>query len=101
MILGSEDFFEKIRSTYLKDKEDVEIPDLRKHRKVPDVEEIQACIEKCCDEDGMRRRLLVWGLRRYTPLKLKEIAERIQSPISYSAVSQVCRRIERAGAEEK
>lgn len=101
MILGGESFFEKIRNRYLESKENEEIPDLKKSRRVPGMEEIRACVESCCEGEGMRKRLLVWALKRYTPLKLREIAERIQSPISYSAVSQICRRIERERGEIK
>ena len=95
MMLGGVDFFEKIRSQYLEGKDDKEIPHLKKSRRTPGMKEIHACVESCCEGAGMKKRLLVWALKRYTPLKLREIAERIQSPISYSAVSQICRRVER------
>ena len=101
MILGGEDFFEKIWSDYVEDKEDREIPDLRKNRKLSGEEEVQACLKNVCHEPGVRDRLLVWALKRYTPLKLHEIAKKIQKPISYSAVSQICRRVERARSGDK
>ncbi len=95
MILGGEDFFDKIRDQHLEGKEDREIPHLKKSLRMPGMDEIHLCIEGCGEGDGMRKRLLVWALKRYTPLKLREIAERIQSPISYSAVSQIYRRVEK------
>ena len=94
IVLGEESFYEKIRKRYLDGREDREIPVLRKSQRIPETGEIRACIEGCVPEKGMRKRLLVWALKRYTPLKLTEIAERIQSQISYSAVSQICRRVE-------
>lgn len=101
MVLGSEDFFKEIRERYLEGREDKEIPHLKKNRRAPEANKLQACIESCSKEEGMRRRLLVWALKRYTPLKLKEIAEEIQKPVSYSAVSQICRRIEKERLENK
>ena len=65
------------------------------------VKEIQACIEKCCEEPGARKRLLVWALKRHTPLRLREIAEKIDCAISDSAVSQICRRVEKECAKNK
>lgn len=101
MILGGEDFFEKIRKQYLGSREDKEIPHLKKSRRMPEMKEIRSCVESCCESGGMRKRLLVWALKRHTSLKLREIAERIQSPISYSAISQICRRIEKERQENK
>jgi len=101
MILGGEDFFERIRKRYLEGKVDREIPDLRKSRRIPEVKEIQSCVEGCCEEEGMRKRLLVWALKRHTPLKLREIAERIESSTTYSAVAQICRRLEQKSLEDK
>lgn len=101
MILGSEGFFERIRRRYLEGREDREIPELRKSRKTLEMEEIQTCVESCCEERGMRKRLVVWALKRHTPLKLKEIAARIQTPVTYSAISQICRRLEKEGRENK
>ena len=82
-------------------KEEREIPHLRKSRMMPQEKEIASCVEECCKEPGMRKRLLVWALRRYTPFKLHEIAQRIKSSISYSAVSQICRRFEKECMENK
>lgn len=94
MILGSARFYETVRRQYLEGKTDREIPALRKTQSVPELGEIRACVESCVEEAALRRRLLVWALKKYTPLKLKEIAEGLQSPISYSAVSQISRRLQ-------
>lgn len=94
MILGSESFFESIRGKYLDGRQDREIPELKKSRKGPEIEQIWACLEGCRVEEKMKKRLLIWALKRYTPLKLREIAERADGKISYSAVSQICRRVE-------
>lgn len=101
MVLGSDDFFEKIRKKYLEGKEDREIPHLRKEGRVLKVDEIESCIRSCCRESAMAKRLLVWALKRYTPLKLHEIADKTGRAISYSAVSQLCRRIEKERQENK
>ena len=101
MVLGGEDFFEKIRKRHLEGKEDKEIPPLKKSRRMPGVKEIQCCIESCCKDERLRRRFLVWALKRHTPLKLNEIAEKINRPISYSGVSQICRRVEKECVESK
>jgi REP element-mobilizing transposase RayT len=104
MILGGEDFFERIRNQHLVGKEDREIPHLKKSQRIPGMEGIRSCVESCCEEIGLRKRLLVWTLKRYTPLKLREIAGSIQnlkSPLSYSAVSQIYRRVEKERQENK
>lgn len=95
MILGSETFVEKIRRKYLEGREDEEIPELRRTRRALEVRQIRECVERCGGGREISKRLLVWALRRYTPFKLKEIAEKLDRPISYSAVSQIHRRIEK------
>lgn len=100
-VLGSGDFFEKIRRKYLEGRQDGEIPILRRSQKIPGLKEIQACIESCVDDQGMRKRFLVWALKRHTPLKLREIAERSGGGISYSAVSQICRRLEKESQKNR
>lgn len=101
VILGSEDFFEKIRKKYLEGRQDGEIPMLRKSQKIPRFKEIQVCIERCVGEKGMRKRFLIWALKKHTPLKLKEIAQRCGERIGYSAVSQICRRLEKESQKNK
>lgn len=102
MILGTERFYERIKAKYLEGRQDREIPALRKVRAVPDFEKIKDCIERCgCQEEKIKKRLTLWTLRRHTSLKLKEIAEKLQAQISYSAVSQSCRRLERERTKDK
>jgi hypothetical protein len=101
-ILGTKDFYEKIKAQYLEGKEDREIPALRKVQPTPDFKKIQALIEECgCSQEKMKTRLTAWALKRYTPLKLKEIAGKLCPEITYSAISQSCRRLEKERIKDK
>ncbi len=101
LILGSEAFFEKIRSQYLEGREDREIPQLRKSRRSPDPAAIEACLERYRQDPRLSKRLRVWALKRYTPLTLKQIAERVGCAVSYSGISQTCRRLEQECLENE
>ncbi len=101
MVLGGKEFFEEIRKKYLDGREDREIPHLRKTRRVLGEKELACCVEECSEDPRIRKRLMVWALKRYTPLKLKEIAERTGSAVSYSAISQTCRRMEKEVRQNK
>ncbi len=101
MILGGEDFYEKIRSKYLEGREDKEIPHLKCNQGKLSVNQIRSCVEKCCVDNPLSKRLFVWGLKQHTSLKLREIAEVVESALSYSAVSQICRRVELESRKNK
>ncbi len=77
-ILGDEAFFEKIKADYLTGLTSPEIPQLRQARKSFSIEGIQARIAALGGPDTLKSKLLIYALKTYTPLTLKEIQERMK-----------------------
>lgn len=100
MILGSENFIQWVRTELVKGKEDPEIPDTRKIRKKLSVEEVEERVREITHEPSLRKKLLMYGLKRYAGLPLNEIGQRVGG-IKYTAVSMGMKRLEEAVKREK
>lgn len=100
-ILGTEVFVEKVKEKFVPHRQDSTLTGLRELRKSDRVKEVERCVAAIDCDEGLRRKLLLYGWRRYTALSLKEageLAERMK-PV---AVSQTVRRLlEEAGKNKK
>lgn len=91
IILGDTDFVESIKESYLSEKSDPEIPKLKHFHKSRTVEEILYFIKALSLTPSLERKALVYALKNYSPLTLKEIAKMTEHN-HYSSVSQVDKR---------
>ena len=96
IILGNDDFFQRMKDKLINKKEDSEIPALKelKHTKEPTIEHIQAIVARHIpDNKRLRRSFSIYLTRKYTQKTLREIAESY-GKIKYTGVSLVYKRIE-------
>ena len=91
-ILGSDSFVERIREEYLEEKKkDPEIPQLKEIKKGNDCLKCQKQVESFHVSLPIKRKLLIYALRHYTPLTLKEIQTKMALN-SYHNVSKISQR---------
>lgn len=100
VVLGSEKFFEKIRDKYLAGREDKELSELRTVKRTVSVTKIEKFIQEMKGSSIEKRKWLIYALRKHTPLKLEEIAQRTNGK-SYSSISQTVRRLEQEAREKR
>ena len=100
VLIGSEEFFKRMRDKYLLDKKDIELSELREIKRTVDVKKIKKWVELLDLDTKGKRKCFAYALKRYTPLKLNEIAEKIGG-LSYSGVSQLVRRLEQERLDDK
>jgi len=100
VMIGGEKFFKKIRDKYLLDQRDTELSELREIKRTVDVAKIERWVELLDLNAKVKRKCFAYILKRYTPLKLNEIAEKIGG-VSYSGVSQLVRRLEQERLNDK
>lgn len=93
LILGGSDFVSRIQETFLQGKSNHEIPKLKAVQRMFTPEEITAKINSLNFDNKLRNKLLIYALKKYSTLTLKEIGERI-SNLHYSAVSQIVIRLQ-------
>jgi len=91
-VLGPEEFIEKIKAKFVPKKKDSSLTGLRELRREDRTRDVEQCVKGLDCEEGLRKKLLLYGLRRYTGLTLKEAGEKLggMKPI---AVSQTVRRL--------
>ncbi len=92
IILGSKEFVSQIQQAHISGKQDIEIPLLAKAQKEISVERLQEFAQKLTLNVKLRNKLIVFGLRNYSQLKLKQIAKIVEAP-SYSAVVMMANRL--------
>ena len=101
LILGSERFVERIKARFVPQKKDSSLTGLRELRREDRLKDVEQCVRGLGCDEGLRKKLLLYGLRRYTALSLKEAGERVggMKPV---AVSQTVRRfVEEAERSKK
>jgi len=91
-VLGRESFVNKVKKKLAGRKTETSLTGLRALRKGDRVKEIEKLVQGLECEEKLKRKLLMYGWRRYTNLSLKEVSERVKakSPV---AVSQAVRRL--------
>lgn len=100
-VLGAEAFVERIKERFVKKGRDGALTGLRELRKEDRVREVEACVKGLgCDDERLRKKLRIYGLKRCTGLSLKEIGEKAGG-MKAVAVSQAVRRLEAAARRDK
>lgn len=102
IILGGNIFFENIKARFI-DKEDYEIPILRKFKNDKEVSlgYIREVVKKNVkDNEKMQKKIAIYLSRRYTQEPLKGIAQ-YYGGIKYTGVSQIVRRMEKERKKNK
>ncbi len=92
-ILGGKDFCQWVHEVLRKKAPDPEISGMRDLSKVVKVEDLIRVAQQMTKEESLRRKLTLYTLRRYSPMSLNEIGERMGG-LRYQAVSQSVRRLE-------
>lgn len=103
VLLGGKNFLSRIREKYLPGKRDRSISRLREMQRLEGEadlpQSIQQMIEAMGESRKIRRQLLIYALRKYTPLTLKEVGK-IAGSMQEVAVSQSMRRLEEKRARD-
>jgi REP element-mobilizing transposase RayT len=100
LILGGSDFVNQIQEEFLQGKENFEIPKLKAVQKVLSAHEIIAKIDRLKLGEKHKTKLIVYALKRYSPLTLKEIGEQFNN-LHYSAVAQILIRLQKKLSTDK
>ena len=90
--MGSEAFVDWVRAKFIPTKADRSIARLRELRSSGGVDELVAVVERLRADPRVKRKLLLYVLRRFTSLRLKEIGAKVGG-ISEVAASQAVRRL--------
>jgi hypothetical protein len=100
LILGGSGFVNQIQEEFLQGKENFEIPKLKAVQKVLSAHEIIAKIDRLKLGEKHKTKLIVYALKRYSPLTLKEIGEQFNN-LHYSAVAQILIRLQKKLSTDK
>jgi REP element-mobilizing transposase RayT len=100
LILGSSGFVEEIQNEFLQGKENFEIPKLKAVQKGLSAQEIIDKVSRLKFDEKHKTKLLVYALKKYSPLTLKEIGEKFNN-LHYSAVAQILIRLQKKLAKDK
>jgi REP element-mobilizing transposase RayT len=99
-ILGGKNFCQWVHEVLRKEEPDPEISGIRGLSKAVKVEELIRLAQQMTKEESLRRKLTVYALRRYSPLSLNEIGEKVGG-MKYQAVSQSVRRLEETAQRDR
>lgn len=98
VVIGGRDFFEEIKKKYVDERDDEEIPKINEIKMAHDAEKVEMIKEECekvFKSEKERKKAEIYLIRRNTGYSLKEISGLVGGGITYSGISQVCRRVER------
>lgn len=98
-ILGTDSFVSLIQEKFLQNKSDPEVPHLKEFKKHLSVSEITSVVEslakqKPLGKTSIKRKLLIYALKKFSGLTLKEIGENLDG-WKYSRVSLAAKRIQK------
>ena len=99
-ILGREAFIEEIKKDRISAEKDPTISRLKEIQKPTDTKDFEKKINLLTNDVVLRRKFLVYALKKYTSLSLKEIGRKAGA-ISGSAVCQIVNRLESSGKENQ
>ena len=100
VVMGSEEFIGKMKEVVLTRPKDSSLTGLRTLQKDARVKAVESFVSKqTCDEND-RKKLLMYGLRCYTGLSLKEVGVRAGN-VSPIAVCQAVRRLKNGAREDR
>jgi REP element-mobilizing transposase RayT len=98
VLLGSPRFVDWVKRRFLPKRRDGAISQLRQLQKPRDLTSIEGAVARVTPDPQLRRKLLVYALRRFTPLTLQEVGDRVggMQPVT---VSQMVRRLALEGSQ--
>lgn len=99
ILLGSARFVEWVKRRFLPRGRDGAISQLRQLQKPRDLTQIERAVAGLTPDPRLQRKLLVYALRRFTPLTLREVGDRVGG-MQAVTVSQVVRRLAREGSQQ-
>lgn len=99
IVLGGDRFVTWVTRRFLPKRRDGAISQLRQLQKPRDLTQIEKTVAGLTREPRLRRKLLVYALRRFTPLTLREVGDRVGG-MQAVTVSQVVRRLAREGSRQ-
>ena len=97
VLLGSDRFVGWVKRRFLPRRRDGAISQLRQLQKPRDLTHLEAAVASVTTDPRLRRKLLVYALRRFTPLTLREVGDRVGG-MQAVTVSQVVRRLAQQGS---
>lgn len=97
ILLGSASFVDWVKRRFLPRRRDGAISQLRQLQKPRDLTQIEKAVASLTPDPRLRRKLLVYALRRFTPLTLQEVGTRVGG-LQAVTVSQVTRRLAHEGS---
>jgi len=90
--LGTDEFVEEMKEKFLPKEKDSSIANLKMLQKPKDVSIFKQKIKLMTTDLILQKKLLVYALKAYTPLSLKEISKELGENLSQSAISQIYKR---------
>ncbi len=100
LILGNSDFVLQIQEAFLQGKTSKEIPNLKAAQKTHTPEEIVAKVFSLKLQKKLQQKLIIYALKKYSPLTLKQIGEKMNN-LHYSAISQIVIRLQAKLKDDK
>lgn len=100
LILGGSDFVSHIQTEFLQGKENFEIPKLKAVQKALSAQEIVDKVSGLKLGEKHKTKLIVYALKKYSPLTLKEIGEQFNN-LHYSAVAQILIRLRKKAVTDQ
>jgi hypothetical protein len=99
-VIGAEEFIERIQKKFVKREKDGSLTGLRELCKEGRVKDVEGGVKKLPCDEALKKKIRMYGLRRFTGFSLKEVGERVggMSPV---AVSQAVRRLEAVARRDK
>ena len=96
VVLGSTRFVDSMKRRLLPRQRDGAISQVRQLQKPRDVTQIEKVVAGLTPDPRLQRKLLVYALRRFTPLTLREVGDHV-GRMQAVTVSQAVRRLTHAG----
>ncbi|MFQ5847626.1 MAG: transposase [Candidatus Methylomirabilales bacterium] len=97
VLLGDDRFVAWVRRRFLPRRRDGAISQLRQLQRPRDLSHIEKAVARLAPDPRLRRKVLVYALRRFTPLTLREVGDRVGGMRAVT-VSQVVRRLAHEGS---
>lgn len=99
-VLGDEEFVENLKKDFIQKKENSEIPTLELLKSRFFLDDIQREVFKIIKDTKLARKIAIYLSRKYTGKKLIDIA-RFYGKIGYTAVSEICKNVEKRRITDK
>ena len=100
IILGDSGFVSQIQDSYLSNKSDPEIPKLKASQKQLTPEQVEKDVAQFKLNSKLSHKLIIYALKQYSPLTLKQIAEHLGG-LHYSSITKITKRLEEQALNDK